>query len=525
MTTRHCAKAAAFATALAALSLSIGCSHSDVAVTTYHYDNLRTGWNADEKKLTDARVSSPDFGLLHSVFLDDQVDTQPLVVPDEEIAKGWAHRKHDVVYVATEGNTLYAIDAHSGDVLLHHYFGPPVPMPLGCNNNSPEVGINGTPVIDLGDNVMYVIMYTVENNNPTYRIHEIDLSNLDDKIPSVVVAATHTASGHTFTFSATYQRQRPALLLANNNVYAGFGSFCDFSADQSRGWVLGWQKGSLTPLAANQLNDTKVSPPAPNFFLSSVWMSGYGLSADAAGNIYFVTGNSASGTYDGATDIQESAVKLSSDLTHFDLFTPSNQASLDAADNDYGSGGALLLPDQSGWMPHVALAAGKDGRMFILDRDLHDMGAYPGGPALGNIGPCWCGPSYFDGKIASSGGSNVNVWKLKETSSPQNVALINLASSPNVGGAQDSGFFTSVSSHGTNHEIIWAVSRPNNQTPANISLWAFSVPPGGGTLTQLFQGAAGTWPYTGGNANIVPVVANGKVYVASYKELAIFGLK
>jgi hypothetical protein len=113
MTTMHCAKAAAFATALAVLSLSIGCSHSDVAVTTYHYDNLRTGWNADEKKLTDARVSSPDFGLLHSVFLDDQVDTQPLVVPDEEIAKGWAHRKHDVVYVATEGNTLYAIDAHS----------------------------------------------------------------------------------------------------------------------------------------------------------------------------------------------------------------------------------------------------------------------------------------------------------------------------------------------------------------------------------------------------------------------------
>jgi len=525
MRTKHCAKATTFATALAALCFCVGCGHSNVAVTTYHYDNLRTGWNPHERKLTDARVSSADFGLLHSIFLDDQIDAQPLVVPDEKITHGWAGGKHDVVYVATEGNTLYAIDAHSGDVLLHHYLGPPVPMPLGCTNNGPDVGINGTPVIDVVENVMYVITYTVENNTPTYRVHEIDLSNLDDKIPAVIVAATHTAGGHTFTFDAAYQRQRPALLLANNNVYAGFGSFCDFSADQSRGWVLGWQKGTLTPLPANQLNDTQVSPPAPNFMLSSVWMSGYGLSADAAGNIFFVTGNSASGTYDGLTNIQESVVKLSPDLMHFDLFTPSNQASLDSGDVDYGSGGALLLPDQSGWMPHVALAAGKDGRMFILDRDLHDMGAYPGGPASSSIGQCWCGPSYFDEKIASSGGSIVNVWKLQETSSPQTVALVNVASSANVGGAQDGGFFTSVSSDGAHHPIIWAVSRPNNQTPANVTLWAFSAASGGGTLAQLFKATAGTWPYVTGNANVVPVVANGKVYVASYKELAIFGMK
>jgi hypothetical protein len=522
MDIRHRAKTGAAIAVLAALSLGAGCHDSDVAVTTYHYDNLRTGWNQNEKTLTYAKVGSPEFALLHSVFLDDQVDTQPLVVPDEKITKGWAEGKHDVVYVATEGNTVYAIDARSGAVLLHHYFGPPVPMPLGCGNNGPDVGINGTPVIDLSDNVMYAVMYTVENNNPTYRIHEIDLSNLEDKIPSVIVGATHTANGHTFTFQASYQRQRPALLLANGNVYAGFGSFCDFHGDKSRGWVLGWQKGTLSPLPANQLNDTQVSPPAPNFFLSSVWMSGYGLSADAAGSIYFVTGNSAAGTYDGATNIQESVVKLSPGLTHFDLFTPSDQVFLDAVDGDYGSGGALLLPDQSGPMPHIALAAGKDGRLFILDRDLPNMGAYPGGPAFVNIGACWCGQSYFDGRIASSGGANVNVFKIQETPS---VALVSQSSSPHIGGSQDGGFFTSVSSAGTSEEIIWAISRPDNQTPADISLYAFAAQGGGSTMTQLFQGTAGTWPYTGGNANVVPVVANGKVYVASYKQLAIFGLK
>jgi hypothetical protein len=504
------------------------------AVTTYHYDNLRTGWNQEEEQLTPANVGSPKFGLLHSVVLDDQVDAQPIIVANEKITSGPHQGKHDVVYVATEGNTIYGIDASSGLVLLSPNFGPPVPTPLGCTNNGPNVGIDGTPVIDLESNTMYVIVYTLEASGPIYRIHELDLGNLQDKIAPVVVSASHKlTNGATFNFDARFQRQRPALLESHGNIYAGFGSFCDFRADVSRGWVLGWQTGSLTPLPANQLNDLQATSP-DTFFLSSIWMSGYGISSDADGNLYFVTGNSdsnASGTtYDGVTNIQESVVKISSDLTKLlDVFTPFDVQNLDQADNDYGSGGALLLALQPGPKPRLAAAAGKNGNMYLLDRD-HLGGFTPGGPdkvvGIVNIGGCWCGQSYFSdgiGHIVSSGGSQVKVWRV-ETS--PTVTLVNEAASPVFGNGQDPGFFTSVSSDHSKSGIIWAVSRPENSSPANVSLLAFSAKPPGGssTLTKLFEGTAGTWPNTGGNANNVPVVANGKVYVSSNKQLTIFGL-
>ena len=122
-----------------------------IAVTTYHYDNNRTGWNQSETVLTPANVGNA-FGLMRTVALDDQVDAQPLVVPGVQITAGAYQGTHDVVYVATEHNTVYAIDVHNGTVLLSPNFGPPVPHPLGCNNNGPNVGINSTPVIDLSSN-------------------------------------------------------------------------------------------------------------------------------------------------------------------------------------------------------------------------------------------------------------------------------------------------------------------------------------------------------------------------------------
>lgn len=521
----------------ALLVLLSACGGPHVAVTTYHYDNLRTGWNAHEEKLTHANVHSSKFGLLHSVALDDQVDTQPLVIPREKLTAGSDPGEHDVVYVATENNTIYAIEAHSGAVLLSANFGPPVTWPIGCGNNGPNVGINGTPVIDRDNNAMYAIVYTMDAGTPTYFIHEIDLSNLKDLVPAQKVTASYTLTDHsTFNFNATYQRQRPAMVESHGNVYAGFGSFCDWGGNQSRGWILGWQKGTLTPLAANHLNDYQATSPYP-LFLSSIWMSGYGISADPEGHLFFITGNSdgppppTPTTYDGKTNIQESVVKMSPDLaTVVDLFTPSNVRDLDAGDTDYGSGGPLLLPLQSGSVPRVAAAAGKDGRMFLLNRD--NMGGYtPGGPdkviGLVNIGGCWCGQSYFEhegvGHVVSSGGSNVIVWRVETTPT---FKLVQEATSAGIGGAQDPGFFTSISSDDSHEAIIWAISRPNNPSPATISLFAFEALPtgGGSTLNTLFQGDAGTWPNTGGNANLVPVIANGKVYVASYKQLSIFGL-
>ena len=150
-----------------------------------------------------------------------------------------------------------------------------------------------------------------------------------------MVSASRKLTNNTnFVFDARYQRQRPALLLSKGSVYAAFGSFCDFSANHSRGWLLGWNQTTLTPLAANQLDNTQATSPN-SFFLSSIWMSGYGPAADDEGNIYFITGNSdySGTTYDGTTNIQESVVKLSPDLSKvIDLFTPSNRGNLDQAD-------------------------------------------------------------------------------------------------------------------------------------------------------------------------------------------------
>jgi hypothetical protein len=506
-------------------------AQTKIAVTTYHYDNRRTGWNQHETQLTAKAVSSSSFSLLTSTTLDDQVDAQPLLVPNQKIGTGSKAGTHDVVYVATEGNTVYAIDAGNGKILLQQNFGNPVSYPLGCTNNGPNVGINSTPVIDRDSATMYVIIYTSESNGPVYRIHALRLSDLKDKLPPIVVSGSHKlTNGTEFNFNATYQRQRPGLLLVNGNIYAGFGSFCDFSANLSRGWLLGWQAGSLQPLSGNQVFDTQATSP-DDFFLSSIWMSGYGIAADETGNLFFVTGNSdySGTTYDGVTDIQESVIEVSGDLTQvLDLFTPDDWSYLDQGDIDFGSGGAMLLPEQPGSIPHLVVAAGKEGNMFLMNRD--DLGGYNpnGNNVLGTyyIGGCWCGQSYFvdpsdsTARVVSSGGNVVAVWKLQTSPS---VALTDISNATITTG-QFPGFFTSVSSNGTSHPIIWALSRPYT-TPPLIYLYAFNPEAGGSTLAQIFVGQAGSWPNVGGDSNAVPVVANGHVFVASYRQLAIFGLK
>jgi len=541
-------------------SPQIPASTSPQAVTTYHNDNLRTGWNSNETVLTPGNVNGTSFGLLHSVTLDEQVDAQPLIVPGVNITAGQHQGKHDVVYVATEKNTIYAIDAATGLVLLSPNLGPAVPKPENCGNNSVVVGINGTPVIDHASNSMYVIVYTLGNPNtgfsspaaPTYTIHELDLGNLKDKLTPVVVAASHKLdNGSTYKFNATRQRQRPGLLDANGNIYAGFGSFCDFNPKSTRGWVLGWQKGTLTQLADNKLTDTQIEPPpAPLptptpcpivthtppescYFLSSVWMSGYGLASDSSGNVYFVTGNSDRyhDTYDGVTDVQESVVKLTSSLTMSDIFTPGDHFALDKADRDYGSGGVLLLPPQAGSIPHLAAAAGKEGNLFLLNQaDLGGSSSTNAG-IVGevSIGKCWCGQSYFSSgvpHVVSSGGTSVILWKLETSPSVKLVSEGSLT----ITSGQDPGFFTSISSSGSSNAIIWAVSRPtfallpNGTRDTRVFLHAINPQPSNGSLPLLLKQAAGTWTHGGGNANIVPVVANGHVYVASDKRLSIFGL-
>ncbi len=245
------------------------------------------------------------------------------------------------------------------------------------------------------------------------------------------------------------------------------------------------------------------------------------------------------GTYDGVNNIQESVAKVDPQLVNLlGIFTPSIEDLLDKLDGDLSSGGVLLLPPQPGPFPALAVTAGKEGMMYLLNRA--SLGGFtPGGPdkVLDTkfIGLCWCGPSFFTGpdgvgRVVSSGGvgaplnsAEIVVWKVQTSST---VALVAERAALPVASGQDGGTFTSVSSNGTQAgtAIIWAIGRPTDPNPAAVKLYAFAATPSSGPLPLLYSSQAGTWPNVIGNANIVPVVANGRVYVASYKQLTIFGL-
>jgi hypothetical protein len=514
-------------------SSSASATLNGVDVTTYHGDSLRTGWYASEPILTPATVSGGNFGLLHTVTLDEQVDAQPLVVSNQEIS---GQGVRNVVYVATENNTVYAIDGSTGAILLQTNLGTAVPKEVlpGACANSPTLGIAATPVIDRATGTLFVIAYTYENNAPVYRVHALDLGTLAPKVPAVVISASQQLiNGASYSFSARTARLRAGLLLSNGNLYAAFTSFCDLEYNNTRGWVLGWNAATLAPLATKRLTNTLTQSPS-GYFMSTIWMSGYAVAADAIGNVFFVTGNSdyMGGTYDGLNNIQESVVKLSPDLSQIlSVFTPYNVDALDLDDEDFSAGGVMLLPDQAGAHPRLAVAAGKVGGMYLMDRD--NLGGY--NPTTNNVlgtynitGGCFCGPSYFAGadgigRVVASGGKQVTTWRVQGGAT---TTLAPEGTSDAIANGQRPGFFTAVSSNGTaaGSSIIWAVGRPTDSSPAQIRLYAFNATPSNGRLPLLYSGIAGAWENSRGAANIVPVVANGYVYVASNKRLAIFGL-
>ena len=497
-----------------------------IAVTTYHYNALRTGWNKQETSLSAAAFPA-SFGVQSTVAVDDQIDAQPLLVPAQSIAGG----VHDVLYVVTENNTVYGLDAHSGAVLVSRNLGPPVTTPLGCGNNGNNVGITSTPVIDVGRHRIIVMAY-VNGMPPQYQLHALDLVTLADDVAPVTVAASHTLTdGTIFNFDATYQRQRPALLLHDGAVYAGFGSFCDFSANYSRGWVLGWRAADLKPLASSELNNTQASSPT-DFFLSSVWMSGFGLATNGR-TLYFSTGNSdcnfyvspeycpPQSTYDGVTNIQESVIGVTPNLSQrTGVFTPSNVYQMDIDDADLGAAGVLLLPAQPSG-DELAAIVSKDGRLFLLDQN--NLGTALDMQQLSS--GCWCGPSYYRGhdgigRVVTAAGP-LQTWQVSTSPAPHWVAESTTMTIPTS--VQDPGFFTVVSSdeRRSGTAIIWAVGRPTSST--GLMLYAFSATPVNGSLPLLYSAPAGQWPNLGGNANVVPLVANGLVYVGAYQTLTIFG--
>ena len=413
-------------------------SRNVVSVLTHHNDGWRTGWNNSEKILTTARVAATGgrdvFGLQGTVALDGLVEMQPLVVPYAYVYGDPNAGRHDVVYVATANNTVYAIDPITRKVLKSRNLGTPMSAFPGCADNDKVIGVNSTPVIDANSNSLYVIAHVKGSKGAEMHLHRLSLSTLNDMVAPVLIAAKAPLTNGSYTsFDANYQRQRAALLLSNGRVTAAFTSHCDMRGDIARGWVMQWDQYTLDkprsyydPTGKNAvfLTDKQATGPS-SFFMSTVWMSGSGPAVDENGSVYFATGNSDPGALredgtgfveDGVTNVGQSVVKLSPDNRIQSYFMPANVMQLDNDDMDLGSGGVLLVPNSS---QRFALQSGKDGILRLMSRDNLDSmkvdniasGLLPGLDALG-ISPASLGaiaPDYLSPRSHRSGYNQVRM--------------------------------------------------------------------------------------------------------------------
>lgn len=331
-----------------------------IAVTTYHNDLNRTGANLNENILNTSNVLVNSFGKLFSRTVDGQIYAQPLYVPHLQIPAN--HGQHNVVYVATEHNSVYAFDADNsaaGIPLWHVNLGPSL-LSDATQDVVPEVGITGTPVIDLRGEALYVVAKTWESGNATFRLHALDLKTGSEKflgpvkIQGSVPGRGDGSNNGILAFDPFMQHQRPGLLLLNGNVYVAFGGHVD--TPPYHGWLFAYTAETLKPVS--------ILCVSPNGYGSGVWQGGVGPAADANGSIYFQTGNGSMDAITGGSDFGDSLVKVSttSGLAIVDYFTPSNQFALDAHDIDFGSSGPLLIPGTS-----FGVTGGKDGKLFLFD--------------------------------------------------------------------------------------------------------------------------------------------------------------
>jgi len=329
---------------LCVFAMANGRADAQVDVLTQHNDNARTGTNLRETALTPENVNKSQFGMLFKRVVDDQLYTQPLVVTNVTVNGG----THDIVYVTTVNNSVYAFDANDVEAtgpIWHVNFGTPANLhsaDFGCLDINGKMGIIGTPVIDKTRGVLYVVALTQAGTGFAQRLHELDLATGADLPASPVVIK---AQG----FDALMQNQRPALMLANGMVYVGYASHCD--KDPYHGYLMAYD--------AHTLEKVSVFNTSPTGMEASIWQSGQGPAADAEGNVYVVTGN---GSWDGVKNFSESFLKLTPRLKLLDWFTPTNHLTLDKKDNDLNSSGATLIPGT-----HLVLGGGKEGVLYTLD--------------------------------------------------------------------------------------------------------------------------------------------------------------
>ena len=343
-------------------------THGFEGVLTYHADNARTGANPHETILSPANVDTEHFGKLFTVPVDGDVYAQPLYVPSVDLgSKG----VRNVVYVATENNTIYAIDAddQKGIVLWSTHLGPALSFSDLGTCGAPLVGVTGTPVIDISTRTLYVVSRTFVDARRGFKLHAIDISSGRERPGSpVVVAAEVEAKGKgnrsgKLAFDPTLQLQRSGVALAHGKIYVGFGSSCDYG--DYHGWLMAYD--------ASTLHQSSVFVSTPNAARGGIWQSGAAPGIDAEGNVYIVTGDGTFNAASGGSDYGDSVLKLdlirSAQGEVVDYFTPFDQERLDEINEDLGSSGAVLLPDQAGAHPHLLVSAGKNGTIYVVDRD------------------------------------------------------------------------------------------------------------------------------------------------------------
>ena len=512
---------------------------AQVSVTTYYSDNSRTGHNVKETVLTLSNVNSTKFGKLFSTTVDGYVYAQPLYVPKVQNVAGGTH---NVLYIVTEHDSLYAIDADSGAVLWQKSFIKPsagvttVPnADVSCGNLKTEIGITSTPVIDPATKTIYVVVETKENGVYRQRLHAIDIVTKAEKFGGPVIIAAKvngTGDGSTsgkISFDPLREQTRPGLLLENGHVVIAWTSHCDIRP--YHGWVMSY--------GASTLAQEAVFNVSPNGAQGGIWMSGDGLASDSNGNIYFATGN---GTYDGSShsNYGDSIVKLSGPnagiFKILDWFTPHNQASLDNGDTDLGSGGVLLLPNLpiGSPHPHLLVQMGKEGTIYLIDRD--KMGKYCAGcgsnPQIvqeipGASAGIWGSPAYWNGSVYWGGGrEGNNPDSLKAFSfNAHNTGL--LSTSPTSQSQQLFRYSTAapiVSSDGRSNGILWILDNSTYKATCCQVLYAFDAR-NLATLLYSSNQAANHRDQSGGAVKFTaPIVANGKVYAGSQNKVTAWGL-
>jgi hypothetical protein len=501
-------------------------------VLTYHNDNARTGQNLNEQILTLSNVNSSSFGKLFEVSVDGLVDAQPLIKAQLSIpGKG----VHNVLYAVTENDTAYAFDADGGSLIWSKSMlgtGESPSDNRSCGQVSPQIGITSTPVIDPSagsDGIIYLVAMSKDSSGNYYqRLHALDLTSGAEEFGGpILIAATVSGNGAgssngVLPFVGKQYKERAGLLLLNGVIYTTWASHCDIP--KYTGWII-----SYTISAQNLLVQNSVLNVIPNGSDGAIWMAGAGPAADSLGNIYFLDAN---GTFDTNTtngfpssgDYGNAFIRLSPSggLHVFDYFTMSNTGSESSGDVDLGSGGALVLPDMvdvNGITRQLAVGAGKDSNIYLVDRD--NMGKY--NPTANNANAYqtlagalpsgeYAMPAYFSNTLYYGG-----------VSAPLQAfafSLARLVTPPSSSSSESFGYpgtTPSISANGSSNAIVWAVENGNTGV-----LHAYAA----STLThELYNSNQNSSRDSfQDNKYITPTIANGKVYVGTPNSVAVFGL-